>query len=218
MPFLTQPMKLIAIGAVTALMSTSAAIAAPALTSKPVADSKASIYVKLADANEKSRRSQDRSNSRDRSRNRDARRHSNRNHRSDYRNRDYRSDYRRNNRRLNRRIHHYNSRHYSTPYRYTSPRRVRHVNYSPYRSSLGISFNFGTPRYSGYRWAPAAYSFYQPSYGSYASYQTQTHCRRVTREAWHHGHRELISVKECSNPYSGTYIVQGSERVIACHH
>lgn len=223
MPFLTKPTKMIAMGAVTALISTSAAFAAPVLDTKPVATSKTSTYVKLADSREKSRRSgnrahsqdnnqsrnQTRSRDRDRSNNRNARRHSSYNDRSNYRNRDRRS---------NRRNNYYGSRHYNSPYRYVSSRRIRNVNYSPYRSHLGISFNFGSPRYSGYRWAPAAYSFYQPSFGSYSWYQNQTHCRRVTREAWHHGHRELISVKECSNPYSGTYIVQGSERIIACHH
>lgn len=223
MPFLTQPKKIIAMGAVTTLISTSAAFAAPALDTKPVATSKTSTYVKLADSTEKSRRARNRAHSHDnnrsrnqtrsrdhhRSNNRNARRHSNHNYRSNYRHRDRRS---------NRHNRYYSSRHYNAPYRYVPPRRIRNVTYRPYRSHLGISFNFGSPRYSGYRWAPAAYSFYKPSYGSYSWYQTQTHCRRVTREAWHHGHRELISVKECSNPYSGTYIVQGSERLIDCRY
>lgn len=84
---------------------------------------------------------------------------------------------------------------------------------SSYRSSFGISFNFGSPGYSRYRWSPSAYSLYRPSYGSYGSYQTRTSCRRVTLDGWYHGHRELISVEQCSNPWDGTYIIQGSERV-----
>ncbi|GEM_PF-5177112 len=89
---------------------------------------------------------------------------------------------------------------------------------TPYRSNLGISFHLGTPGYSRYRWARNANAFYTPAYGSYKTYSGATTCRRVTREAYHHGHRELVSVKECSNPWSGTYIVQGSERVINCRY
>jgi hypothetical protein len=35
-------------------------------------------------------------------------------------------------------------------------------------------------------------------------------------EANHHGHIELISVKECYNPWDGYYIIQGSERIVDC--
>jgi len=35
-------------------------------------------------------------------------------------------------------------------------------------------------------------------------------------EANHHGHTELISVKECYNPWDGYYIIQGSERIEDC--
>jgi len=83
-----------------------------------------------------------------------------------------------------------------------------------YRSSIGISFGFGTPGFSAYRWAPTAYSFYNPSFGSYGYYQRNTVCRRVNVEGWYRGFRELISVKQCSNPWSGSYIVQGSERLV----
>ncbi len=85
-----------------------------------------------------------------------------------------------------------------------------------YRSGLGINFSFGTPGYSNYRWASNPYSGYRSSYGSFGQYQSRTYCQRVTVEGWHHGHRELVSVKQCSNPWDGTYIVQGSERIIAC--
>lgn len=83
-----------------------------------------------------------------------------------------------------------------------------------YRSNLGISFHFGTPGYSAYRWAPTAYSLYRPTFGSYGYYQRSTVCRRVNVEGWYRGHRELISVKQCSNPWNGSYIVQGSERLV----
>lgn len=83
-----------------------------------------------------------------------------------------------------------------------------------YRSSLGISFHLGSPGYSSYRWAPTAYSLYSPSYGSYGYYQRSTACRRVNVEGWYRGYRELISVKQCSNPWNGSYIVQGSERLV----
>ncbi len=85
-----------------------------------------------------------------------------------------------------------------------------------YRSGLGISFHFGTPGYSNYRWVSSPYSGYRSSYGSYSRYRSQTYCQRVTVEGWHHGHRELVSVKQCSNPWDGTYIVQGSERLLGC--
>ncbi len=108
---------------------------------------------------------------------------------------------------------------YRSPTRYSggySPA-PRHRGYNTrYRSNIGISFNLGSPGYSQYRWAPTAYSFYRPAYGRYNAYQRQTVCRRINIEGWHHGHRELVSVTECSNPWDGSYIVQGSERVIAC--
>ncbi len=114
------------------------------------------------------------------------------------------------------RYHDYRSRHY-TPYnRYRYHTNYTNRHYTPYRSRIGISFSFGNSNYSRYRWAPSNYSFYQPTYGSYGYYQSRTHCRRVTTEGWHHGHRELVSVQLCSNPWDGEYIVQGSERVINC--
>lgn len=85
---------------------------------------------------------------------------------------------------------------------------------SPYRSSIGINFNFGSSGLSRYRWSPSAYGFYSPSYGSYRSYQARTTCDRVTLDGYHYGRPALISVKECYNPWDGSYIVQGSERVI----
>lgn len=85
---------------------------------------------------------------------------------------------------------------------------------SSYRSNLGISFSFGTPGYSRYRWAPAAYSFYKPTYGSRAHYRSRTTCRRVNVQGRHYGHSRLISVKQCTNPWTGSYIVQGSERLV----
>ncbi len=93
----------------------------------------------------------------------------------------------------------------------------RHNGYrSHYRSSIGINFSFGQPGYSRYRWASSPYSFYQPRYSSYWAYTATTYCERVLIEANHHGHRELISVKQCSNPYDGTYIIQGSEQIVNC--
>jgi len=89
---------------------------------------------------------------------------------------------------------------------------------SPYRSSVGISFNLVSSDYSRYRWSQNPYSLYQPSYGAFNNYQARTTCRRVTVEGYHHGHRELVSVKQCSNPWDGTYIVQGSERIIDCRY
>lgn len=85
---------------------------------------------------------------------------------------------------------------------------------APYRSNLGISFNFGSG-HSPFRWAASPYSFYSAAYGGYGYYQNRTTCRRVTLEAWRHGHPQLVSVKQCSNPWDGTYIIQGSERLIA---
>ena len=93
----------------------------------------------------------------------------------------------------------------------------RHNGYrSHYRSSIGINFTFGQPGYSRYRWASSPYSFYQPRYSSYSSYRSSTWCERIVIEANHRGHRELISVKQCSNPYDGTYMIQGSEQIVNC--
>ena len=102
--------------------------------------------------------------------------------------------------------------------RYTRP--VRHVSNNrrhntSYRSGLGISFNFGNSGYSRHRWAPTAYSFYQPSYGQYGNYQRRTRCQRINLDAWRYGQPVIVSVRQCSNPWSGTYIVQGSERIVA---
>jgi hypothetical protein len=88
---------------------------------------------------------------------------------------------------------------------------------SNYRPRNGISFSFGSPGYSAFRWAPAAHSFYRPSYGSYGYYQRRTVCQRVIVDGWHHGYRTPISVKQCSNPWNGSYIVQGSERLVRHH-
>jgi len=87
-----------------------------------------------------------------------------------------------------------------------------------YRSSIGINFSFGQPGYSRYRWASSPYSFYQPRYSSYWAYKATTFCERVLIEANHQGHRELISVQQCSNPYDGTYIIQGSEQIVNCSY
>ena len=86
--------------------------------------------------------------------------------------------------------------------------------FTPYRSSIGINFSFGTPGFSQYRWASSPYSLYRTSYGSLGSYKTRTVCHRVTLQGWHRGHRVPISVKQCSNPWDGSYIVQGSERLL----
>lgn len=137
---------------------------------------------------------------------REYRRESRRDHR-DYR--DHRRDWRRD--RWERRNHYRPYRRWERNHHGYSRR-----HYTPYRSSVGISFHFGDTGYSRYRWAPSRYSFYRPAYGSYNYYQNQTTCRRINVEGWHHGHREIVSVKQCSNPWDGTYIVQGSERVIGC--
>ena len=86
--------------------------------------------------------------------------------------------------------------------------------FTPYRSSLGISFSFGSPGYSRYRWSQSPFSLYRSSYGSFGAYQTRTICNRVTLEGRHYGRPALISVKQCSNPWDGTYIIQGSERLL----
>ena len=86
--------------------------------------------------------------------------------------------------------------------------------HTPYRSRLGISFHLGTLGFSQYRWSKSPFSLYQPSYGSYGFYQASTICHRVTLQGWHRGHRVPISVKQCSNPWDGSYIIQGSERLL----
>ena len=87
-------------------------------------------------------------------------------------------------------------------------------NRSPYRSSLGITLNFGSGLHNPYRWAPAAYSYYRPTLGSYHAYQNQTRCERVIVKGWRYSHRQRISVKQCSNPWDGVWYVQGSERLV----
>jgi len=207
-----------------ALLAASA-LTVPAVDTKLSSVKQSTNYIKVADhKGHKSHRghrsdghrgNRSRSHRGNRSRGHDS--HRGHNRRAD---RGHRSDRRRNNFRSDRRFR--SNRGFSSRnrgYRFNRGYN-RHVNYNrgytPYRSNVGISFNFGSPRYSGYRWAPTAYSFYQPSYGAYSAYQTSTVCRRITTEAYHHGHVELISVKQCSNPWDGTYIVQGSERVIDC--
>lgn len=92
--------------------------------------------------------------------------------------------------------------------------RNRHRN--NYTSRVGISFNFGNDGYSRRRWSRSPHAFYNSSYGSYNTYSNQTYCERVLVQARHHGHYETVSVKQCSNPWDGTYIIQGSERVVNC--
>lgn len=214
---------LLAASALTVLAVAPAASAAPVVDTKLYGAKSTSKLTKVADRGDRSDRNRghrsernrgDRSRG-DRSSRHDQRGDRHRGHRSErgnrnrdrhYRNHDrsYRHDFRRRDYYRPARRH-YNRRHYRNRGHYT-----------PYRSNLGISFHFGTPGYSSYRWAPAAYSFYRPTYGSYGYYQRRTTCRRINVEGWHHGHRELVSVKQCSNPWDGTYIVQGSERVISC--
>lgn len=85
--------------------------------------------------------------------------------------------------------------------------------YSPYRSNLGISFSFGSPGYSSYRWARSPYAFYRPGRLSYASYSAGTRCQRVIVDGFQYGTLRPISVKQCYNPWDGYYIIQGSERI-----
>ena len=89
--------------------------------------------------------------------------------------------------------------------------------HSPYRSGLGISFSFGSPGYSPYRWARSDYDFYRPGRVSFAHYRHNTRCERVIIEGWQHGRRVPVSVKQCYNPFDGAYIVQGSERIAYRH-
>lgn len=156
-----------------------------------------------------------------RDRNRNARndrgtRRQDRNRRTDrHRTRDY--VHLRNNRfdRYDRRGRGYSS--YYRPASYRNYRRghgYRHNGYSSnYRSGLGISFSFGSPGYSSYRWAPSNYGFYRPGRVSYASYRNQTRCNRVVVDGFHYGTLRPVSVKQCYNPWDGYYIVQGSERI-----
>lgn len=158
---------------------------------------------------------------------RDAR--SNRGHRADrgYRNTRHRSDRHRQRDYVHLRDNrgyksdrHRSRRGYSHHYRpasYHISRRghgFRHNGYrSNYRSGLGISFSFGSPGYSSYRWAPSNYGFYRPGRVSYASYRNQTRCDRVIVDGFHYGTLRPVSVKQCYNPWDGYYIVQGSERI-----
>jgi len=90
----------------------------------------------------------------------------------------------------------------------------RHNGYrSNYRSGLGISFSFGSPGFSSYRWAPSNYGFYRPGRISYASYRNQTRCDRVIVDGFQYGTLRPVSVTQCYNPWDGYYIVQGSERI-----
>ncbi|GEM_PF-1712106 len=88
--------------------------------------------------------------------------------------------------------------------------------YSHYASPLGISFVFGSNGSSRYRWASNPYRFYQPQYGSRLGYRDNTWCERVLVDARHYGHTEIVSVLQCSNPWDGTYIIEGSELVVDC--
>jgi len=113
---------------------------------------------------------------------------------------------------------------YSTNYRpasfgnYRRANGYRHNGFNTnYRSGLGISFSFGSPGYSSYRWAPSNYGLYRPGRVSYASYRNRTRCDRVIVEGFHYGTLRPVSVKQCYNPWDGYYIIQGSER-IARHH
>lgn len=217
---------LLAASALTVLAAAPAAYAAPAMETKlsstqkiaKRAAEKAPNTVKLtqrSDRGDRSRNRGDRSRNRgDRSRNRGDRsrnrgdRSRNRGDRS--RNRGYRSNRNfRNDRNRGYNVRHRNVRSYS--------RNNRRGFRSNYRPRNGISFSFGSPGYSAFRWAPAAHSFYRPSYGSYGYYQRRTVCQRVIVDGWHHGYRTPISVKQCSNPWNGSYIVQGSERLVRHH-
>ena len=214
----------LAASALTVLAAAPAAYAAPAVETKlsstqkiaKRATEKAPNIVKLAersDRGDRSRNRGDRSRNRgDRSRNRGDRSR-NRGHRSD-RNRSYDRNrgYHRN-RSYNRNRGYHRNRGYSARNISHNRRGFR----SHYRPRNGISFSFGSPGYSAFRWAPAAHSFYRPSYGSYGYYQRRTVCQRVIVDGWHHGYRTPISVKQCSNPWNGSYIVQGSERLVRHH-
>lgn len=239
-PLWRAPIKQVSVlvGTLSVLALAPTAMADSVVSTKTATQTK-STYTKVATKTEPRGQNRDRARNRDRghsrntargharndSRNLDSRRHDSRGHQNsrhsghgertrDRRNRDRHYSNRHNSRQYNRG---YNTRVYNRGYRNVF-RPYRSSYYTPYRSGLGISFNFGSPRYTGYRWASSPYSLYRTSFGSYGGYQSATICRRVNRLAYHHGHEELISVKECSNPWSGTYIVQGSERLINCRY
>ncbi len=101
---------------------------------------------------------------------------------------------------------------------YRRGRGYRHNGYSsPYRSNVGISFSFGSPGYSSYRWASARDAFYRPGRMSRASYSANTRCERVTVDGFQYGTMRPVSVTQCYNPWDGYYILQGSERVAHMH-
>lgn len=106
----------------------------------------------------------------------------------------------------------------STAYRSANRPRVSYnssyKNRPRYRSNLGISFIFGNAGHSRHRWAASPFAFYSSGYGSYNHYTRNTFCQRVIVEGFHHGRLTPISVKQCSNPWDGTYIIQGSERLV----
>ncbi len=145
----------------------------------------------------------------------------------------YRSDRRRDNYRNDRRRDYVHLRtprrsSYNTGYRRGLDFGLHRTNYNPrrrghgyrhngfssgYRSGLGISFSFGSPGYSSYRWAPSNYGFYRPGRVSYASYRNRTRCDRVIVDGLHYGTIRPVSVTQCYNPWDGYYIVQGTERI-----
>lgn len=84
-----------------------------------------------------------------------------------------------------------------------------------YRSNLGISFVFGNYGQNRFRWASSPYGFYNAGFGSYNYYTRNTYCQRILIDGLHRGRIKTISVKQCSNPWHGTYIVQGSERIVS---
>ncbi len=97
---------------------------------------------------------------------------------------------------------------------YRRGRGYRHNGYSsPYRSNVGISFSFGSPGYSSYRWASARDAFYRPGRMSRASYSAGTQCERVTVDGFQYGTMRPVTVTQCYNPWDGYYILQGSERI-----
>ncbi len=113
---------------------------------------------------------------------------------------------------------------YSTGYRPTSFGNYRRGNgyrhngfNTNYRSGLGISFSFGSPGYSSYRWAPSNYGLYRPGRVSFASYRNRTRCDRVIVDGFQYGTLRPVSVTQCYNPWDGYYIIQGSERIARSH-
>lgn len=113
---------------------------------------------------------------------------------------------------------------YSTGYRpasfgnYRRGHGYRHNGFnSNYRSGLGISFSFGSPGYSSYRWAPSSYGLYRPGRVSFASYRNRTQCQRIIVDGFQYGTLRPVSVKQCYNPWDGYYIIQGSERIARNH-